>query len=31
MTGIVAMLDGRDWTAIAHELDVEGHALLPDC
>ena len=29
MTGIVAMLDGRDWTAIAHELDVEGHALLP--
>ena len=29
MTGIVAMLDGRNWTAIAHELDVEGYALLP--
>ena len=29
--GIVAMLDGRNWTAIAHELDVEGYALLPDC
>ncbi len=28
MTGIVAMLDGRDWTAIAHELEQDGFSIL---